>query len=611
MKPAMQLASCGAVRLHGVLGEALDANHRGRLSSFIVDETSPAIALFDPATVRINLSGDWYGEHAGKWLYAAAKADVRTGDAELRSRVLRVADHLVRLQDDQGYLGNYAPERRFTHKQAPKAVSWDGAPSVRTWDIWTHSYLMLGLLEVHRQFATPMHLDAACRIADLCWRTLSGGMDITDLGNHHGMSATVLMEPALELYFTTGQKRYLDLALLILEQAEANPRLALLTQALASADASEIATGKAYQLLWNMLCVAKLYRATSDARYFAAVDNVWRNVREHHLTLGGGPWGGVGHRSREVFNPAAVFSPTGYVETCSTFAWIELNRELLSSTGTAQYAEEIERSAYNDLLGAQAPDGENWCYYSFANGRRVYTTYWRCCKSSGAMALEELPSAAYGVIGDSVISMNLLGPSEATLSLPRAGTVRLEQRTSYPFDGGVEIRVVPERHAVFTLQVRIPTWARGAQLRIDGKSAACTPGEYASIRREWRGDEVIALALPMQARTHRRTHRNVQESRAPDGEPIAQEVVHFDYLAISRGPLVYAAGLIDGYKIDETLRLDPRAEEQWLETVSTGDGAEIRLHPLGRAPIMFSPYYRAGGRRDRTWRLTWMSLAPE
>ena len=66
-------------------------------------------------------------------------------------------------------------------------------------------------------------------------------------------------------------------------------------------------------------------------------------------------------------------------------------------TGEAAYAEEIERSAYNDLLGAQAPNGEDWCYYSFPNGRRVHTTYWRCCKSSGAMALEELPSLAYGV----------------------------------------------------------------------------------------------------------------------------------------------------------------------------------------------------------------------
>ena len=138
---------------------------------------------------------------------------------------------------------------------------------MRTWDIWTHSYLILGLLEAHRHSGTGTYLEAARRIGDLCWRTLtSGGIDITDLGNHHGMSATVLMDPALELYFATGEQRFLDLALRILEQAERNPRLALLTQALAGADASEIATGKAYQLIWNLVGLAKLHRATGDAR---------------------------------------------------------------------------------------------------------------------------------------------------------------------------------------------------------------------------------------------------------------------------------------------------------------------------------------------------------
>ena len=74
------------------------------------------------------------------------------------------------------------------------------------------------------------------------------------------------MDPAVELYFATGEQRYLDLALLVLEQAERDPRLALLTQALAGADASEIATGKAYQLLWNLVGLAKLHRATGEAQ---------------------------------------------------------------------------------------------------------------------------------------------------------------------------------------------------------------------------------------------------------------------------------------------------------------------------------------------------------
>jgi DUF1680 family protein len=603
------------VRLHGILGEALAANHRGRLAKFIVDETSPAIAIFAPAHAHANRAGDWYGEHAGKWLYAASKAAARTDDAVLRDRVRRVADYLVGLQDKDGYLGNYAPERRFMRKQPPKLESWDGAPQLRTWDIWTHSYLILGLLEAQRLLGANAYLEAASRIGDLCLQTLtSGGVDITDLGNHFGMSATVLMDPALELHFATGERRFLDLALRILEQAERNPRLALLTQALAGVDASEVATGKAYQLLWNLLGLAKLHRATGEAAYLRAVVNLWRNIRDHHLTLGGGPWGGVAHRSREVFNPSTVFSPYGYVETCSTFAWIQLNRELLTITGDAAYAEEIERSAYNDLLGAQAPNGEDWCYYSFPNGRRVHTTYWRCCKSSGAIALEELPAVAYAT-GAEGVTINLLGASEATLQVRDAGIVRLDQRTEYPFDGEVAVHVTPERTATFKIHVRIPQWAVDASVQVNGAGigAEVAAGAYLPIQREWRKGDVLALSLPMRPQVHLRTHSSTQESRAPDDEPIRQEVMHLDYLAVTRGPLVYATGLIDGYKIEETLRVPAPNAATWLESMPAADapGSDLRLAPLDRPALLFSPYYRAGGRRDRTWRLTWMPLAPE
>jgi uncharacterized protein len=616
--PAVRFAAAGEVRLGGILGAAVDANFRGRLANFIVDESSPAIAIFDQAHTCSNHAGDWYGEHAGKWLYAAAKAAARTRDETLISRVRRVADYLTAQQDESGYMGNYAPERRFTREQPPKSSgppTWDGAPSARTWDVWTHSYLILGLLEVYRHFPVLRDLEAACRIGDLCWDALTRGrLDITELGNHHGMSATVLMDPALELHFATGDRRYLDLALRVLEQAERNPRLALLTRALEGADASEIATGKAYQLIWNLIALAKLHRATADAKYLEAVRNVWRNIREHHLTLGGGPWGGVGHRSREVFNPAAVFSPYGYVETCSTMAWIQLNRQLLAILGDAVYAEEIERSAYNDLLGAQAPNGEDWCYYSFANGRRVYTTYWRCCKSSGSMALEDLPQLAYGVSGDGGLKVNLFGPSTAVLKLPGAGSVRVEQTTEYPFEGEVAIRIEPERSSPFRVHLRIPDWAEGATVRVNDVQVVSAPpaGAWCSIERPWASGDVIALSLPMRARVHRKANRNVQESLAPDGFPVSQEVLRFDYLAISRGPLVYATDLIDGYKIEETIRVGPG--DNWLKPVPAEGGepgVDIQMRPIGRAPLTFQPYYRAGGRRDRAWRLTWMNLAPE
>ncbi|MEO6103908.1 MAG: beta-L-arabinofuranosidase domain-containing protein [Pseudoxanthomonas sp.] len=603
------------VELGGLLGDVLAANQSGRLSHFIVDETSPAIEIFDPARAAKNDEGDWYGEHAGKWLYAAAKSAGRTQDPQLIEHLHRVAAYLASVQDADGYLGTYAPDHRFMRKQPPKPATWDGSPSVRTWDIWTHSYLILGLLEVHRHFPKPEYLQAACKIGDLCWITLTeGGIDICELGNHHGMSATVLMDAAVELYFASDSPRYLELAQLVLRQADANPDLALLTRAMAGVDASEIATGKAYQLAWNLVGLAKLHKATGDQSYRLAVDNMWHSIRSHHLTLGGGPWGGVAHRSREVFNPAGVFSPQGYVETCSLLAWIQLNRELFAISGEPRYAEEIERTAYNDLLGAMAPDGEDWCYYSFPNGRRVHTTYWRCCKSSGAMAVEELPAIAYTQSPQGNVSVNLLGPGNAEFDHPRAGRLRLEQVTAYPFDGRIVLKVSAERSARFPLSVRIPQWAEGASLRIDGELQLETlvPGTYAQIEREWEAGAEVVLDLPMPPVAHGQVQQNTQESRAPDGSPVRQQVMHYEYVAITRGPLVYASDLIDGYRTGETLRLSAAPVDQWLQLAPEGsaEGPEIHLHSLGRGPLALVPYYRAGGRIDGAWRLTWMSLAP-
>lgn len=604
------------VQLHGLLGDALDANLRGRLSHFIVDEHSPAIALFAPPRRSENREGDWYGEHAGKWLVAAAKAAARSGDESLRKHVLQVADYLVSTQEDDGYLGTYAPDHRFMRAQPPKPPSWDGAPSVRTWDIWTHAYLILGLLEVHKHFPALRHLDAARRIGDLCLHTLTdGGIDITELGNHHGMSATVLMDPATELYFATAEPRYLELAQRVLQQADGQRELALLTRALAAVDVSAIATGKAYQLAWNVVGLAKLHRATGNADYRHAAEHIWSSIREHHLTLGGGPWGGVAQRSREVFNPAGVFSPYGYVETCSTLAWIQLNRELLAISGDARYAEEIERSAYNDLLGAQAPDGEDWCYYVFPNGKRVHTTYWRCCKSSGAMALEELPAIAYARDDNGAISVNLYGAGSARFALDDGSELRIEQDTGYPYPDDVRLRISVRGPQQFALKLRIPSWATAATLTLNAADAAVAmvPGQYAVIERTWQdGDELVAR-FPMQPQLHRAVNRNVQESRAPDGETVQQEVLHFEYAAITCGPLVYATGLIDGFKIEESMRLPDTAPAQWLalQPVHADGVPRITLDPGYRSPLVFTPYFSTGGRHHGSWRLSWLPLAAE
>ena len=80
----------------------------------------------------------------------------------------------------------------------------------------------------------------------------------------------------------------------------------------------------------------------------------------------------------------------------------------------------------------------------------------------------------------------------------------------------------------------------------------------------------------MAPRAHRAVARTVQESKAPDGSLVRQEVRRFDYLGITRGPLVFSTGLVDGFRLDETLRLQAKKSlDRMLEmasgTVGQGD----------------------------------------
>ena len=394
------------------------------------------------------------------------------GDAVLSDRVKRVADYLVGLQDADGYLGTYASERRFMRKQPPQPVSWDGAPSVRTWDIWTHAYLMLGLIEVHRLLGTARHLEAACRIGDLCWRTLtSGGIDITDLGNHHGMSASVLMDPALELHFATGEQRYLDLALRILEQADRNPRLALLTQALAGADASEIATGKAYQLIWNLVALAKLHRATGDARYLSAVV---KRVAQH-------PRPSPHARRRPVGRRRASLARG--VQSCKRLQSVRLRRDLLDAgvdPAQSRVARDHGRGRVRGRDRAHRVQRPARRAGARRRGLVLLLVPERPAHPHDVLAVLQVQRrdgarrVVFGRVRDHAdgVQINMLGPSEAALQVRGVGMVRLEQRPNIRSTVRSRFASTPQRSATFKVHVRIPQWAARAGLRVNGASVS-------------------------------------------------------------------------------------------------------------------------------------------
>ncbi len=590
----VELFSPSDISVQGFLGEELKSSESGRLMALPSWQGGALISLFTSESRLNNKKTDWYGEHAGKWLYATALAVARTGDTSLKSLLFSTADKLVKNQEVDGYMGTYSPEQRLTN---------DAVSHKRSWDVWNMSYMVLGLLEVNGYFPRMAYANAAKRIGELFLRTFGDGTrPLTGFGTRDGISATVALDPVVELYKLTHDNRYLELAKLIVHEMNEKEGLMLIQVTLNHRDLSAVGDGKAYQIIWNLKALAGLYEITGNEDYLTAAKNGWKNILDNHLTICGGPWGGIGN-FYECFDRPGFWSPYGFVETCSSMAWIQLNKELFRITGLACYLQEIEKTMYNALSGAAYPDGIEWCYHSFANGRRHEANFNDCCPSSGAMALEEVAGLIYSKMKGGV-SCNLYTESEANIEVGN-GMVHLRQNTSYPFDGHVEINLLMERKSGFPLFLRIPEWADSVLIKVNGKAVknGIVSGEFFRIEQPWEKENKIEISFPLHLKiNHRSEYATVPQSK--------KDIYRADWFSLSRGPLVYATnGLIEGANREKVITLPRGNPESYLIPVDPGNGFhgpawELRLPDS--TPLVFLPYYEAGGRTDGTWRLTWV-----
>lgn len=595
VKPDMSFQDPADLKISGLLGEAIASSRKGRISNLPTWNNGELITMFSKDSKNNHHKMDWYGEHGGKWLFAASIAARQTGDEQLKQQVRKTADYLVSMQDADGYLGSYSKEIRLTSTTTQH---------VRSWDVWNLSYMTLGLLQTNTYFPDPKYLNAAKLLGELFINTFGDGKnDITYYGTRYGVSATILLDPVIELYKATGDKRYLQLAESIIAKMEARENVKLVSVAKAGGDMENVGDGKAYQLLWNLTAIVKLYEVTGNPDYLEAVTKAWVNVRDHHLTIAGGPWGGIG-KHYECFNRKSFWSPYGFVETCSTMSWIQFNKELLRITGEAKYAQEIEKSAYNALLAARYPNGDDWTYHIFSNGSLHIAHTNDCCPSSGMLALEEISSIAFSRKQNG-IACNLYTDSEAKFTLSKSNTVTLNQKSNYPFEGNIIITVNAPKSEKFPLFIRIPDWATTASIQINGtptETKTLVRGEYFVIHNTWKNNDKIEVQFPFDLTVHTKT----ENIGSPQG---GRDISNVDWFAITRGPIVFASnGLINGKDRENTLQVPNEKIKSLFVPVNKSNTSPIPQYEFKGYdnPLLFVPLYQAGEHKLGQWRLTWL-----
>ena len=507
VRDRLEPLSPGTVTIGGHLGHKLNQCITNRI---MVQEINPILDLF---LTRTNDTGGFKGEFLGKWLTAAALSCRYQENPALQGTVDRAVEQLIKAASPEGYITTYQPGAEF-----------------KTWDVWIQKYVLLGLIAEYDQTGKQADLEAAKRSADyVLSRNGPGKLSIEEYGppSHKGGCSFSILEPMVLLYERTGEKRYLDFARYIVaawskpgKYAPQGIRLIENAEAGTPLVESEVLHSYALMSCFEGLC--ELYRATGKQRYLDACLKFAQIIMREELMITGSVsnhemwYNGALEQTETLERP---------VETCATATWMKLCYQLLRLTGDSKWADRMEVSLYNNLLGAMMPQGEWWSYDSPLTGERAPSrqqgVHLSCCVSSGPRGLLITPEWAVmrSVAGGPVV--NLYSPGTASLKLPNGKNLNIVQETGYPLTALITLTLQPEKPSSFALKLRIPEWSKLTVIKVNEEPIKCQPGSYASIERKWKANDKVTLKLDLRGRI----------IRAPSGAP--QQVV-------MRGPIVLA-----------------------------------------------------------------------
>ena len=546
-------------RVSGVLGERMRVNLEKRLLN--IEETRVLAGFLKQPGEQ-----EWIGEHAGKYLDAAANTWLYTHDPRLKQQMDRIALAVIAAQKPDGYLGTYTDDQRWTH-----------------WDVWVHKYDLIGLLAWYRVTGDERALAASRKIGDLLIATFQkGDRDIIASSTHVGMAATSVLESICYLYRYTGDPRYLEFARFIVEKAWEQPNgPKIVSSLLTHGSVFKTANAKAYEMMSDLVGLTELYRLTGEARYLETARAAQKDIvaNRRYLT---GTTSSHEHFTADGGLPAEQKDDVG--EGCATVTWLQLNLQLLRLTGETGYAQELERTLFNQLLAAQDPLTGNICYFTPMNGKKKPTTDINCCRSSEPRGISLIPQLLWGTLdrgGDQgVIALEILAPGQVLVN-----GVLVSVETGYPFDGQARVTLTPEKPGRFTLAIRVPEWAASVQATVPGtdKPVAGKAGEYLTITREWKRGDRVDFTLDLQTRY------------TPGGASYP------GFVAVERGPLVLAldGGANFDFKDLSQARLRPAApvlkeEKPGLYSLPglAVDGATSKDVTLYLIPFLAAKEYR-------------------
>lgn len=468
-------------------------------------------------------------------------------DPELENKIDGWIDKIAAAQMPDGYLNTYYQLGNIQERWTNMGYH----------ECYCAGHLIEAAVAYYNTTGKRKLLDVSIRLANHIDSTLR------QQGRHWVTGHEEIELALVKLFKTTGDKKYLDLAFWFLEERGHGYRVNYgsmvdyngilrsrqwydeYSQDFPLREQTKI-TGHAVRAMYLYTGAADVGAAKNDSGYMNAMKQVWEDVvyRNMYIT------GGIGSSSENEGFSKGYDLPNekAYTETCASVGMVFWNKRMNLLTGEGKYADVLERTLYNGALDGLSLNGDQFFYCNplASKGNDSRSPSLNCCSGNITRLVESVGDYIYAKSVDA-LWINLFVSSSGSFTIKNR-KVQVKQVTNYPWDGKVQISVVPEKQTEFDLYIRIPGWAENQPVPGDTYRYLDSSSEkisvalngvpaifkmvngYAVIKKTWKKGDVVVFNMPMPVR------RIVATEKIKD---------NINRVALQRGPLVYCFEYVD------------------------------------------------------------------
>ncbi len=270
---------------------------------------------------------------------------------------------------------------------------------------------------------------------------------------------------------------------------------------------------------WHNVNVAECFRepaeyflVSKDSAMLKATYNNFNLIRRIYGQVPGGMFGSDENCRLGYVDPRQATETCGFVEQMLS------DEILMAQTGDIKWMENLEDVAFNSLPAAMTDNMRALRYLtspnmvladsknhapSVQNGgpflcMNPFSS--RCCQHNHAMGWPYYAQNLVLASADGGAALLIYGDCKTTLLVGDRKEVTLNEETHYPFDEHISVTVNDlQEETAFPLYLRIPTWAKDASVKVNGKKVGCkVESGLLCINRTWTNKDKVELCFPMQ-----------------------------------------------------------------------------------------------------------------